>query len=54
MLGVLPRLAALCGDDGYRRRAEAIVRRFADRMSRASVAATTALNNALARCAWRR
>ncbi len=48
MLGVLPRLAALCGNDHYRRRAEDIVRRFADRMSRASIAAATALNNASA------
>jgi len=48
MLGMLPRLAALCGADAYRRRAEAIVRRFADRLSRASIAAATALNNAAA------
>jgi uncharacterized protein YyaL (SSP411 family) len=48
LLGVLPRLALLSGDDRYRRRAEAILRRFADRLSRASLAAATALNNSLA------
>ena len=48
MLGVLPRLASLTGDERYRRRAEAIIRRFADRLTRASVAGATALNNSSA------
>ena len=45
MLGVLPRLASLTGEERYRRRAEAITRRFAGRLTRASVAGATALNN---------
>jgi uncharacterized protein YyaL (SSP411 family) len=48
MLGVLPRLAQLSGDERHRRRAEAIVQRFADRLSRASIAGATALNNSTA------
>ena len=46
MLGVLTTLAALTGEASYRRRAERIVSRFGDRLTRASVAAATALNNA--------
>ena len=46
MLGVLTKLAALTGAGSYRRRAERIVARFGDRLTRASVAAATALNNA--------
>ena len=46
MLGVLIKLAALTGAGSYRRRAEQIVRRFGDRLTRASVAAATALNHA--------
>ncbi len=46
MLGVLTKLAALTGAGSYRRRAERIIERFGDRLTRASVAAATALNNA--------
>ena len=45
MLGVLAKLACLTGNHGYHNRAQRIIHRFADRMTRASMAAATALNN---------
>ena len=48
MLGVLSRLAVLTGVVWYRDRAEAIMRRFADRLTRASLSGATALNNSQA------
>ena len=45
MLAVLAKLASLTGEDRYRDRAARIIHRFGDRMTRASVAAATALNN---------
>jgi uncharacterized protein YyaL (SSP411 family) len=48
MIGVLARLAVFTPDGPYRHRSTAILRRFGDRLSRASLAAATALNNVTA------
>ena len=46
MVGVLTRLALLTGDDGYRRRAEAIVNAFSGELGRNFFPLATLINNA--------
>jgi uncharacterized protein YyaL (SSP411 family) len=46
LVGVLTRLAILTGDDGYRERAEAIIRAFAGEVSRNFFPLATLINNA--------
>ena len=46
LAGVLTRLAILCGDDSYRRRAEAVVKAFAGEVRRNFFPLATLINNA--------
>jgi hypothetical protein len=46
LVGVLPRLAILTGDDGYRERAEAVIRAFAGEVGRNFFPLATLINNA--------